>query len=191
MQILGISGKARSGKTTLANELAARFGWNHLSLASVLKAKARTEFGLTEDQVNGEGKEKPCHLYHSDGVTPMVAREVLIRLGLLYRSIDPMFWIRQLEAQIDSTRVNVISDVRFINEANWINDKGGILVRLNRAVELRGGDIDDPSETQLDNYPRFSLVTPESWNVDATDIPPLAMRVQTLVEQFYARSIVA
>jgi hypothetical protein len=56
----------------------------------------------------------------------------------------------------------VVSDVRFLNEANYIKKMGGLLVRLNgdptslRANDQR--DMNHASEIELDNYEGFDLV---------------------------------
>lgn len=177
MKIIGISGKARSGKTTLGNELNRLYGWNHVSLARCLKDKAKAEFGLTEAEVNGHLKETISKF------PPMTHRDILIALGKAYRNIDKDFWIRHLP--LDSAAVNVISDVRFKNEAEWIQRQGGRLVRLERAVELRGMDIDDMSETDLDDY-KFDLLVPAQENVNIFDISRISDRVYLMADLAYA-----
>lgn len=181
MILVGLSGKSGTGKTTIAEMLRKRCGWNHVALATVLKEKAKVEFGATDFDVYGDGKSKPSPYRHSDGM-PMTWREVLIRLGLLYRCIDPHFWIRNLQKDLTPEKVNIISDVRFKNEANWIKERGGFLIRLHRPERFKGPDIDDPSEKDLDDYRGFSMTfSPES-NRDLRDAEELARMIKAYVE---------
>jgi hypothetical protein len=179
MKIVGLSGKASSGKTSVANYLAKHYGYTHLALAIPLKNLCKEHFALTDEQVHGKLKEVVDERY---GVSP---RQILINTGRFYRSIDPMFWVKKLRGELlntlqAQTRVFVISDVRFPNEAEWIRTYGGINVRLERPIEQRGFELDDESETALDSY-NFDLRIPESSNVDLDDIPKIAQRIDDLV----------
>jgi len=179
MILVGISGKRRSGKDLLASFLVKEYGFTQVSLALPLKNLCKTMFGLTEDQVNGPDKEKPtCHI-----VSP---RHIMIETGKFFRTIYPDVWVDQLSNYLlndckQQKKKYVISDVRFSNEADWVKENGGYLIRLERAVELTGEPIDDPSETQLDHYEHFDLRVPESMNVDAADMAYTAERVNELI----------
>lgn len=183
MRLVGLSGKARSGKSTLAKYLENEYGWHRVSLANALKLMVQKQFNLTDEQVYGIGKDRPCGYFHSDGITPRTPRDILIWMGLAYRQVDPNYWINQLSAELRDDKVNVVDDIRFPNEADWVIANEGLMLRLERDTDLRGGDINDLSETSLDNY-NFHARIPESWNYDAKDIPGLAMRVRDAYENF-------
>lgn len=173
MTIIGLSGKARSGKDFIADKCCELYGWRKMKLADPLKKTCREVFGLSIDQTDGAEKEK--------------YRNVMIGLGLLGRTVNPNFWVDRLKEEILKTPqaqlgTYVVADVRFINEAEWIKRHGGILVRLERAVELRGEDINDPSETELDDYKGFDLRILESSNVDAGDVPGICESIREAVE---------
>ena len=51
----------------------------------------------------------------------------------------------------------IITDVRFLNEAQAIKDRGGILIRINRP-QLIERDFEHLSETALDDYDGFDYV---------------------------------
>ncbi len=179
MMIVGISGKRRTGKSLLASMLEARYGYIQLSFAKVLKQEVREIFGLTEDHTDGPLKEIP--LWHG-GPSP---RDVMIRYGQQIRKIDPNHWINRLKEQILSTsqaqiQTYVISDVRFINEADWIKRYNGLLVRLDRDEYLTGENINDLSETGLDYYKGFDLAIPKEQNADVNDLKLVAERVESL-----------
>lgn len=111
--IVGLMGYAGAGKDAAAAALVAR-GWEAHAFASVLKLVAK-RVGW-----NGEKDERGRRLLQDLGVG---AREL----------IDPDVWVKTLEADVDShADPAVITDVRFPNEIEWIRDRGGIVVRIDR-----------------------------------------------------------
>jgi phosphomevalonate kinase len=178
MRLIGLSGKARSGKDAVADMCASLYGWRKMKLADPLKKMCRDMFGLTCDHTDGILKDLPI------GTTS--PRELMIKVGQLGRTVSPNFWIGKLEEAILKTPqaqlgTYVIADVRFKNEMEWIKRRHGILVRLERSVDLRGPDIKDPSETELDAYDGFDLRIPESENEDAFDLPLVVAKINALV----------
>lgn len=164
--IIGISGKRGSGKDTLAKFLI-ETGYTKVSFASPLKAHVRDFFSWTTEHTDGALKETVDPTWN---VSP---RQVMIAVGQFYRTFDPLFWVKQAFKNIPVN--TVISDVRFINEADYIRANGGIIVRLERKSELNiyKGVIDDVSETQLDNY-QFDVVLDAEKNINLTDLQNLA-----------------
>jgi len=172
MQIVGISGKRGSGKDTLAARFIAR-GWAKLSFASTLKAHVREFFDMTIEQTDGALKETVDSRY---GVTP---RQIMIDVGQFYRRFDPLFWVKKATSKLDSEGKYIVSDLRFINEANHLRSMGASLVRLNRRRDLNiyKEEINDISETELDNYEHFDVVVPEDKNVNLGDLEVVAATV--------------
>jgi hypothetical protein len=95
--IVAISGKRRSGKSFLGTILQNDYGFVPISLAAPLKQMIRDHFGLTVDQTDGHLKEIVDVRYN---LTP---RDLMIRFGAFYRSIDPDFWVKKLFDQIRKT----------------------------------------------------------------------------------------
>lgn len=173
--ILGISGKRGSGKTTLAKNLE-QFGFVRLSLAGELKQKCKMEFGLTEDQVNGAFKESPTQYRRTDGsfFTP---RDIMIRMGTFYRSIDKNFWLKQLDAQISLEDKIVIDDIRFTNEIDYLKDKyNAKFVRIEREEELNcfKAALDDLSENELDGFKEWDYLLIKECNRYPNDLMQFA-----------------
>lgn len=151
--VLGISGKRGVGKSMLGNYMRA-FGFERLSLAGPLKQKCITEFSFHDEQVNGCLKESPTQYRRTDGsfFTP---RDVMIRMGTFYRSIDKNFWLKQLDMHIALHDKVVIDDVRFLNEIEYLKTKyNAKFIRLEREQELNvfKAALDDLSESELDTY---------------------------------------
>jgi len=143
------------------------------SLAIPIKENCILAFGLTYQQVYGDQK------YTETGVTwgmfsnvldtkekkrikeagltdtKMLAREVMEYYGTkILRGIDPDIFPKRLCEQLDadSSYVGVITDVRRLNEAKILQEKGAIIVRLLR------GNPPNISEADIEEIePAFTI----------------------------------
>lgn len=140
MIVVGFGHKARQGKDHLARSV---HRWLEqgkvkvctLALADELKSMART-LGMVS--------KNPVMLQH---------------LGMAMRAHDPAYWITRLAIRVEELLPDVllIPDVRFRNEAEWVKNQGGRLVKVTRLINAdiyTAGDRDPyhPSETDLDGY---------------------------------------
>ena len=177
MRLIGISGKRGTGKSLLGGILSEQFEFTPLSFAKELKERVRNDFGLREIETDGEAKEKVLPEY---GLSP---RELLIKYGQFFRSIDPDYWVRRTLRQVKSDGDYCITDVRFRNEADAIIKLGGVVVRLERFPELNiyKGIIDDESENALDSYSFSSVLTAEH-NKTPEDLFAFAMFLYATVK---------
>lgn len=89
----------------------------------------------------------------------MQHRKFLIQLGQAYRAYDPDFWVKKLLASLRPGVYPVVTDCRFKNEAKALKAAGFLIIRLDPGedvIQARGGKLlDDPSETDLDDYLDF------------------------------------
>lgn len=159
--IIGLSGKRGVGKTLAADYLVENHNFKKVSFANKLKEISDSFFpGLSKSE-----KEKP---FREHSFTP---REFMIHLGQFMRFHDPEYWVKS--SNISAMRGNVvIDDVRFRNEADYLKELGAKLVRINRFEKLNvyGKDLDDPSETDLDNYKGFDFIVEDCVNVKPIDL---------------------
>jgi phosphomevalonate kinase len=169
MQLLCISGKRESGKSLLASYLEHYHGWARFSLADDLKRRALKDFNLTTKQLWGNEKESPTQYIRTDG-SNYTARDILIRMGTFYRSIDKLFWCKQFDPRIGDKIV--IDDLRFLNEIKYFTENyEAKAVRLNRSQEAIGkAALDDLSETEMDSYKDYDWVLPEDENKSPADL---------------------
>ena len=140
--ILGISGKAQSGKDSVGQYLVEKYAFKRAASADALKRIARNIFTW-----NGQKDE--------------AGRKFLQDLAMAVRGYDQDYWIRitlqEIQHQHVLNQVNnfVITDVRFLNEAKYLKAQGAILLRINRpGIAL----LDHVSETELDDYNDFDFV---------------------------------
>lgn len=144
MKIVGISGKAGSGKDFLGR-LLRRYGYQNIAFAWPLKLEA-TEAGIPFEEAF---YTKPPHV-----------RLWLQERGVYRRSQDPRYWIRQLDSLMrvlhDQGGIPnfVITDMRFPNEYYFVRSMGGKTIRLlhgDRPYPLAGSEAASHiSETALD-----------------------------------------
>lgn len=125
MKLIGITGKARSGKDTAAKILCLNHGFVRMAFADPLKMAAQQMFGLTHAQTwDDRLKEVVIERW---GKTP---RQIFQLLGT--ECVKPFFgedmWVRRLDLNYqvlkDSDNV-VITDVRFDAEHSYLKQRGG------------------------------------------------------------------
>ena len=159
-RIIGIAGKAKAGKDTLADYLC----WNtdkdyeKVHFADILKEGAKQICQLDWWAVNTqEGKESTIPWLN------MTVRELLQKFGTAIRKeVDPDFWVKALLNRYIDDDI-IIADVRFPNEAKAIKDAGGLLVRINRDGAGAGNHI---SEIALDDYTDWDLVIDNNGTIE-------------------------
>lgn len=146
IQVIGMSGRAKSGKNYLARHALLPMGFFPLALANHFKVDAVVRDGAPLDEVFFTDK--------SDEV-----RDMLQRRGTEEgrHVLGEDIWIRTTEAWIAAAVAAgwhrfVITDLRFKNEADWVNTLGGRVVRVTGRGGLEGPLAFHPSETDLDDY---------------------------------------
>jgi hypothetical protein len=119
MHLIGITGKARAGKDTVAKYLVRNYGFVSSSFALPLKRAAKEMFGLSDDEAFGdELKEVPIPFWW--GLSPRAMFQKLGTEGGRILFGDDIWlkrWERFYLQYRDSAHV-VVSDVRFDNEAD-------------------------------------------------------------------------
>lgn len=136
MRIIGLTGRAGSGKDTVRTFLEERHAFAGMAFAdpirSMLSALLR-EVGASDDWMTDR--------LLKEGTIPALGtsyRHLAQTLGTEWgRRIDTEFWLRIAKARLNVMREAgvksvVISDVRFINEAHWIAAEGGQVWRIDR-----------------------------------------------------------
>lgn len=129
---------------------------------------------LLEQRV--EANEVTAELLYRNPADKPLVREVLKFWGNdVRRAQNPDYWVDMAavyaKEQVGSGVSCIIPDVRRQNEAGFINDSGGLLVRLNvsekeqrRRLLSRDNKLSDRSafthitETDLDDYDRFDVI---------------------------------
>lgn len=134
-RLIGITGKAGSGKDTLADAAVTEFGGVKYSFALPIKQALNAMFGWTMNMWdNRDWKEAPITWL---GVSP---RKLAQTLGTEWGRdiINPDLWVRIAmdrywkHVESGSTKPFIIADVRFDNEAISIHKFDGIIINVVR-----------------------------------------------------------
>ena len=129
MQIIGICGKAGSGKDTVAQYLTENYGYQQLSFAKILKDMLAVA-GLGEP-ANRDDKEKNIEGF------PFSFREAAQTLGTQWgRHLDKDIWVKLTMRSLKPYGKYVISDVRFENEATMVRENGFLIHVVGRSVDM-------------------------------------------------------
>jgi dephospho-CoA kinase len=155
MAKIAFVGKQKSGKSTLAAQLAPSLNATVVSFAQPLKDGLRI-MGI---EVDGYNKD----------------RQALQEFAASFRQRNPNHWIDLLEKRNDfdiKFGSLIIDDMRFLNEMSWAKSKGFLIVKLEVSPETQlargaSGDLSHASEIDLDMLPDsvFDLVLHENTTV--------------------------
>lgn len=150
LKLIGIVGRAGSGKDTIASHLCARFSDTYVHhFADPLKEGVAKIFGISLDDMYDEVKKNQPHPYWNRSpreILQFVGTEMFRELiGKLISGYENVFWIRRLEGHLTGPLIDpeihseyaegdcvIIADVRFQNEVNWIERNGGTIIHLIR-----------------------------------------------------------
>lgn len=130
-KLIGITGKARSGKDTVARYLWERYGYTRIAFADPLKAAAQQMFGLSHEATWSDELKETIVPYWNKS-----PRQIFQLLGT--ECVKPHFgddiWIKRfcLSANALPEDDIVVPDVRFEPEARFIRESGGTIVHLFR-----------------------------------------------------------
>lgn len=133
--LIGLAGRARTGKTTAANHLANVHGFQTYAFADPLRDGLMNILNLSPCDFDGDRKERPIEWL---GRSP---RELMQSLGTDWGrdQVHPDLWLLLAEQNLEflgQTNENatgfVISDLRFENEAEFIRQRGGMVIHVLR-----------------------------------------------------------
>jgi len=155
-KIIGLHGVAKSGKSTTAAILK-MYGYVEMPLAAPLKRSIAAIFHIPVESLEEQGfKESMAPI----GGIPW--RKYLQGLGAegFGRALDPEYWIRlnqfSVRKALSDKNVTgvVIPDIRFSNEAEYVRQEGGIVVKIERVngEKLHGDLASHPSEQGIPEH---------------------------------------
>jgi len=170
VEIIALSGFARSGKDEAARVLVEDFGFKQVAFADKLREMLYqlnpiVSMGVYEnhhwDYERSVYVQDAVNQYGWDGYkeTPYgpEIRRLLQRLGTEAgrQTLWDSIWIDAALANLPDDAKVVVSDARFFNEFDAVRDRGGFVWRIDR--EGVGPANDHASELEAINYPNFSL----------------------------------
>lgn len=132
-RLIGIAGRAGSGKDTAGAHLVERYGFDQYAFADPIRAMLGALGAFPAgDLLNRDTKEATIDWL---GKSP---RQMAQALGTEWgrERVHPQLWILMAQRRWDAAKAAgkdlVITDVRFANEADWISSQGGHVIGLDR-----------------------------------------------------------
>ena len=191
---IAISGKARSGKDTVAKMLAKllhKTGAARIdALANPMKEMLQVMFpGCSEECLYGASElrsEIISNDYIDKNGDPLTYRQALLDLGAFARKYNNDIWLHcLLNGSKKDAYVHIISDIRRKNEFDFFKKHGFVMIRVVRDDHTK---IDDLSETEQDTI----LNKDFDWVIDNNStIEALYDRVMFIVEHLKENNNVA
>jgi len=203
--ICGVSGRARVGKNKLSEFITEEFEKNYnrkfyeASFANELKNMCKFQFGLSDEQLWGDKKEIEDKRFmkatlggdpeYSVFWTP---REIMQEFGAFYRKMDYDFWVKGLRKFLSNELLKghkdfIITDARYVNEAEFIKSRKGILIHIDRETDNKIHGANHESETSLDEYRDFDINVDNNGSLDdlrkaSYDIVKAILSIEKLIK---------
>lgn len=146
--LIGISGKARSGKDTVAS-----------IIEEMMPGIHRTNFShaITEEYDGANGTltrhDEQEKLRHRPGIAELAEKR---------REEDAHYWSKKTLSHEGDT---LVAGVRAVSEAEFVKEKGGVLIRVEvspKRLEERMGEhfhhLQAPNERHLDKYDGWDYI---------------------------------
>ena len=168
MKLIGIAGKARTGKDTCAQYLWQRFGYTRIAFADPVKLAAQQIFGLSNEETwDDEFKEKAVNYW---GMSP---RELFQRVGTeaIRGTFGETVWIKRwllTYTLVKETDHVVVPDVRSDLEAEFLRSLGGQILHITRGsaptvrahssengVMIKDGDLEYANDKEIRDLVKF------------------------------------
>jgi hypothetical protein len=141
--IIGVIGFIGSGKGTAADILVEKHGFVKLSFADAVKDATAAIFGWQRSLLEGDTDESRSFRETKDewwstkfgyDFSPRLALQLMgteAGRDVFHKDV----WVYALERKMEMYKNVVIADVRFPNEIEWMQSKGGFAVRVCRGAD--------------------------------------------------------
>jgi len=156
-RLIAICGYKRSGKDTIADFLAANYGYRTIKIAEGLKNMVKNIFDFTDDQLENESKDLVDHRW---GIAPRRAMQFFgteimqHEVQKLLPGIGRSFWMRKIKTTLSSASPQdkfVISDMRFLHEYEDLKEFQPFIIKVtNPSVKCIDAHC---SETEFKDIP--------------------------------------
>lgn len=146
IHIIGIAGKARAGKDTVAELIRSlHIGVTIRPLAGPIKQACKDLLMVDEEYLQNH---KEDHIEWANCSYRKLAQA--LGTDLVRDTLHEDFWVRRFDKSMSDLvcEVLVIPDIRFNNEAQWVKDQGGVIWEITR--ESAPGVAAHKSESGID-----------------------------------------
>jgi len=159
--IVGLAGRAGSGKSTVARHLASAHGFTEDAFAAPIKDAAAAVFCWDRAALDGNTAEDRAWRERVDrwwaarlNVPCLTPRWAMQHVGTeLFRDgFHSDIWIASMQNRLNNATVSrlVVADVRFENEATALREAGGVVVRIVRPGLAAGAHASETQDVPCD-----------------------------------------
>ena len=164
--IIGISGRKRSGKDTASAYFVKEHGFERVAFAHPMKKSISRLFDIAYPTVEKYKDDHRVtvmlgirtHPSEWEPIREMTFLQFVQHYGTeAHRDLPELgddFWV-DLSLPVDGfydSRNIVVSDVRFVNEANRVRQLGGIVIRIDRATAIQDPHRSEALKVEADYY---------------------------------------
>lgn len=157
--LIGLTGYAGSGKDTVARMLAEDHGFARYAFADPLRAVLLdvnpwiSGNARLADLVRWHGWDRAKREYHE------VRRLMQAHGEAVRQHVGANVWINALERRMGAEPRVVVSDVRYPNEAAWIRQRGGRVIRIVRpgVGPVNGHASEQPIPHELVDFDLYNV----------------------------------
>ncbi len=150
LKLIGVHGKARSGKDEIARVLVEEHGFIRTAFADPMKAAAAIAFGWPPELAFSDEIKS-----HKSDLWGLTGREIFQKFGTeaMRGTFGDDFWIKRWAfdyVRLRATHSIVVSDIRTNVEADMVRQLGGLILHLERkGAGLRGLEALHSSEAGI------------------------------------------
>jgi hypothetical protein len=153
-QLIAFVGFKQSGKTTASQYLQEKHGYIRHNFKDALVREIKQNFpdllreiAFPEGSWFGKGViEIEFAINKLFEEKPPLMRALMVNYGTeVRRREDPDYWVNEWNRMFPLGQV-VTDDVRFVNEAQKVRERGGIIIRIKRTDITTGGDHQSETE---------------------------------------------
>lgn len=178
--MIGLVGKARSGKSSVANVLVREYGYLQYAMAGAIRKGILAALPYVKANYLHEDKEEIIPLL---GVT---GRKLLQSFGHNWgRANNEDTWVNALSFELDLMKVDhrkvVIDDIRYENEVDWIKSKGGMIIGVDRPF------LEDEGSSSWRTHPSEAGIDPTKIDHWVANISPTTIDLECAVRAVMER----
>lgn len=135
-RLIGVAGLARTGKDTVGQYLTQQYNYVRVSLADPIKHYIHV---LNPYLADGR---RIVDVVEEIGIEAAKEIEEVRRLYQVFgtdvgRDIDNNMWLNLAGRRLDQLEKAVITDVRFPNEAEFVRERGGVVIYIDRPAAVK------------------------------------------------------
>lgn len=185
--IIGLIGYAGSGKDTTADYLVENYNFTKLSFGSILKDVVASLFSWPRELLEGDTNESRIFRETKDEwwskelnmeVTPRKMFQ-MIGTDIMRNHFHTDIWLLALKKKLTQYENVIITDIRFINEYDFVKNLGGIIIKI---VRPNISILNHSSELNIDNFEYdYSII-------NNNDMTCLLFRINKLIKELLNKS---